>query len=476
MRNALFFRRHNRPLFSGSPQRSGKRRWLSMVVAVALGCAASGWGISQVWTSATAADGRASRISSAGSAASETLMAAFTPDPPTPSSPVRLERESLEKLAPQLGRAEARLIEIYQLIGRGEYRQALRQAETLVQDHPNFQLAQLIYGDLLSLQYRPVTQLGDVTDERPAAKEQLRNLREESVRRLRALAERPPQGHIPAQFLALSNQSRHAIAVDASRSRLYLFENTTPISGRDAPPQLKLLADFYISVGLAGIEKWVEGDKRTPLGVYHITSSLDPRNLPDLYGAGALPINYPNALDVQRGKTGSGIWLHGTPKDQFVRAPQASDGCVVLSNPDLERVLATVRTRTTPVIIAKELLWVEPATLQAQRDRFESQLRAWQQARSQGDLESLRGFYSERFQVQGRNLNQWWPRVQSELREGSRRPAQIKDLSVLHWRDSEETMVVTFGDVPLGQTSGVTRRQYWIREGSEWRIFFEGNT
>jgi hypothetical protein len=35
--------------------------------------------------------------------------------------------------------------------------------------------------------------------------------------------------------------------------------------------------------------------------------------------------------------------------------------------------------------------------------------------------------------------------------------------------------VVTFGEVPVGQTSGVTRRQYWIREGNDWRIFFEGN-
>jgi hypothetical protein len=235
------------------------------------------------------------------------------------------------------------------------------------------------------------------------------------------------------------------------------------------------VADFYISVGLSGIDKWVEGDKRTPLGVYYITSSLNPQNLPDLYGVGALPINYPNALDVQRGKTGSGIWLHGTPREQFVRAPQASDGCVVLSNPDLERVLATVRTRTTPVVIAKELHWVEPQALQADRDLFESHLRAWQNARVQGDLDGLRELYSERFQAQGRKLNQWWPRVESEVRNGFRRPTEIRDLSVLRWRDSEDTMVVTFGEVAVGQNNAVIRRQYWVREGTEWRIFFEGN-
>src|SRR3990167_6256921 len=233
--------------------------------------------------------------------------------------------------------------------------------------------AHLVHGDLLSLQARPVRQLGDVPDTKAqAAAEQLAALRDESHRRLRALIERPPQGSIPAQFLALSSQSRHAIAVDASRSRLYLFENLAPARpGADgfATPRLRLLGDFYISVGLQGIEKAVEGDKRTPLGGYYITSNLNPDNLPDLYGVGALPFNYPNPLVVPRGKTGSGIWLHGTPREQFVRAPLASDGCVVLSNPDLERLLSTVQIRTTPVVIAQSLEWVMPESLNAERDR-----------------------------------------------------------------------------------------------------------
>jgi L,D-peptidoglycan transpeptidase YkuD (ErfK/YbiS/YcfS/YnhG family) len=446
--------------------------WISVLV---IGAAVGGWGLKEVWSTANAADGKTAKQLSTGLPGTNAILAAFTPDSANQTDVLKLEADSLRDIVPQLGLAEARLIEIYQLIGNGEPRQALAKAESLVKDHPNFQLAQLVYGDLLSLQVRPVRQLGDVAEDRPAVREQLRNLREESRRRLRALAERPPEGAIPTQFLALSNQSRHAIAVDANRSRLYLFENVTPAQAQDTPPQLKLVADFYISVGLSGIDKWVEGDKRTPLGVYYITSSLNPQSLPDLYGVGALPINYPNALDVQRGKTGSGIWLHGTPREQFVRAPQASDGCVVLSNPDLERVLSIVRTRTTPVIIASELHWTTPQALQADRENFEIYLRAWQNARVQGDLDGLKDLYSERFQAQGRKLGQWWPKVESEVRAGFRRPIEIKDLSVLRWRDSDDTMVVTFGEVPVGQTTGVTRRQYWIREGGDWRIFFEGN-
>ena len=42
-------------------------------------------------------------------------------------------------IAPRDGQAEARLIEIYKLIGQAKTRPALALAEKLVTDHPNFQ-------------------------------------------------------------------------------------------------------------------------------------------------------------------------------------------------------------------------------------------------------------------------------------------------------------------------------------------------
>ena len=397
--------------------------------------------------------------------------------PPSPSGlvPQPLSEQSLARTLPKLGRAEARLIAVYHLIGQARPREALREAEALVRDHPNFQLAQLVLGDLLTMQTRPVRQLGDVADTKAlAAREQLDVLREQSRRRLVALTERPPEGSVPTQFLTLSTQSRHAIAVDASRSRLYLFENTAPASASRQAARMRLVADYYISVGLSGVDKLIEGDLRTPLGVYYITSSLDPKKLPDLYGAGALPINYPNALDVKRGKTGSGIWLHGSPSEQFARPPQASEGCVVLSNPDLQSLLARVSIRTTPVVIASELHWVQPEALDLDRQQFEASLENWRALKSTGDLDSLRRLYSERFDSQGQTLADWWPRVESDIKSKGPRELQIKDLSLLQWRDSDDTMVVTFGEVAEGARRGTTLRQYWIRENTEWKIFYEG--
>jgi len=365
------------------------------------------------------------------------------------------------------GAAEARLIEIYKLVGKARNRDALAKATELVTDLPNFQLAQLVYGDLLSAQTRPIKVFGDVPEatarEGSAA---LAELREESSRRIRALRERPAPGTIPSQFLALSQRSHHAIAVDASRSRLYLFENT--------PAGLSLVADYYISIGKAGTSKTAEGDQRTPLGVYYITSNLDPKSLKDFYGSGALPISYPNVLDSKRGKTGSGIWLHGTPPGQFARPPQATDGCVVLANPDLQHIIRTVAVRSTPVVIASQLQWIPQHTVREESKPFEVALHAWRNAKTSGDLQQILTFYTSDFTSNGKSLNQWTPTLKAELSETQGRTIQLKDVSYLRWTDTSDTMVVTFGEVADGARNGWTKRQYWMREGSQWKIFFEG--
>lgn len=365
------------------------------------------------------------------------------------------------------GVAEARLIEVYGLVGRGQNREALAKAQRLVEDLPTFQLAQLVYGDLLAAQTRPVKTVGDVPEEMAkSAAGALSELREESARRIKALKERPVPGTIPSQFLALSQKTRHAIAVDASRSRLYLFENSST--------GLVLVADFYISVGKAGISKAAEGDQRTPLGVYYITSNLDRKSLKEFYGSGALPINYPNILDAKRGKTGSGIWLHGTPPHQFSRPPLATDGCVVMANPDLDQIIKTVEVRSTPVVIASQLQWVEPRNMRAEGKPFEDTLHAWRNAKTAGNVDQILSFYTPDFSSNGKTLAQWTPVLKTELSKVQGRTIELKDVSYLRWTDTADTMVVTFGEVAEGVKTGLTKRQYWMRQGNQWKIFFEG--
>jgi hypothetical protein len=365
------------------------------------------------------------------------------------------------------GLAEARLIDIYRLIGDGRTRDALKRAEQLVADYPHFQLAQLVLGDLLSTRSRPIQNMGDVpAGLAQAGSQNLQALRAEAQLRIAAIKERPPIDSIPSQFVALSRRNKHAIAVDTAKARLYLFKNTATGT--------RLLADYYISVGKAGVSKDVEGDQRTPLGVYFITSKLDPKSLKDLYGSGALPVNYPNVLDLRRGKTGGGIWLHGTPSTQFTRAPQATDGCVAVANPDLTRIIETVEIRTTPVLIGKNFKWVRSTGASSERQAFRDILQTWARAKKRGQESALMEFYASDFSAEGRDLDQFSAGLRAEVAKLGKRAVRLNDVSLIRWTDEADIMVATFGEVLAGNKTGRTVRQYWQQRNNVWKIIYEG--
>jgi len=366
-----------------------------------------------------------------------------------------------------LAPAEARLLDIYRLIGQGHNRQALEKAEGLVKDIPTFQLAQLVYGDLLLSRVQALPTMGHAPADLTAkAPQKLEQLKVEAERRLAALKERPPAGALPAQFVELPSSTKHAIAVDASRSRLYLFEN--------GAHGMQLVAEHYVSIGRLGAEKSAEGDQRTPLGVYYITSRLEAKQLTDFYGVGALPLNYPNEYDRRQGKTGSGIWLHGVPSDSYARSPNSTDGCVVLANPELQSILARVQPRTTPVVIARNLQWVSNEATEGQRRNLQNLLEGWRVARASGDLNRLLAFYSPQFASGTKDLAQFKQVLERDVQVQRGKVLQLKDLAILSWKDKSDILVVTFGEVGEGQRTGAIKRQYWGKEGGLWKIFFEG--
>ena len=188
---------------------------------------------------------------------------------------------------------------------------------------------------------------------------------------------------------------------------------------------------------------------------------------------GALPINYPNMLDARRGKTGSGIWLHGTPSSQYARPPLATDGCLVLANNDLNFLLKTVEPKTTPVLIAQELEWLKAEYVAASHHHFEQAFLAWRSAKARGELSRTLSFYTPDFTSFGKDLKQWKAVLQKDMSSKNNKRLAYDNVSLLRWADHEEVIMVTFDElVPQGPS--VTKRQYWIRQASHWKIFFEG--
>lgn len=368
---------------------------------------------------------------------------------------------------------ESRLIAIYKLIGAGEARAALPLAAQLIKSFPNFQLGHLVYGDLLNMQIKPTSKLGDLPANlnKPLNVAALADLREESAQRVKALQDRPAAGTVPSQLLGLAARNKHVIAVDASKSRLYVLENSETGA--------RLVMDTYISVGKEGIGKYIQGDLKTPLGVYYLTSPVDPKTLAPLYGGGALPINYPNPLDQRLGKSGHGIWLHGTMPERYSRPVKATDGCVVMANPDLRKLMALVAVKTTPVIISSKLQWVKPEQLTAERSKFESTLVSWRDAKNSRKTDMLYNFYSSDFSAYGKSLAVWWPGTQQEIELSKQKPYQWREVTVLQWKPesadkTNNVMVVTYDEILPSRKQPVTKRQYWLQTGNQWKIFFEG--
>jgi len=238
-----------------------------------------------------------------------------------------------------------------------------------------------------------------------------------------------------------------------------------------------LLHDYYISSGKNGARKDREGDQRTPVGVYFVTGRLSPQKLPDRYGAGAFPINYPNVWDRRSGKTGSGIWVHGVPSDTYSRPPLASDGCVALSNTDLLALEPFLDIGQTPVVIAEDVAWIDPQQWRQQQERFTELLENWRQDWQSLDTARYLRHYSKAFNAQGKNYQAWAQYKQRVNAHKASLQVALSEVSVFHYPGESGVVVTTFQQNYRSNNfrDQVKKRQYWRQEvDGIWRIVYEG--
>jgi murein L,D-transpeptidase YafK len=362
---------------------------------------------------------------------------------------------------------EVMLIEVYKELAANRLRHAEQKVDALVEAFPNFRLGHLLRGDLLLMHTRPVTVLGAVPN---APEEKLRNLREEAKARLRYLRERPDPNLVPRVILQLRDDQKHALVVDTKRSRLYVYQNQRG--------QLKFVKDYYISQGKLGVNKLKEGDQKTPIGIYYITGHLPGARLPDFYGSGALPINYPNEWDKLHGRSGSGIWLHGTPSDSFSRPPLSSDGCVVLTNPDLHNLAESVEIGKTPVVIAESVEFVNKAKWEHDRNIAAKLVEGWRRDVAALNPTIVMENYSRQFKSdRGEDLATWFPKQHQIFNRVKDLSIKLRDVSYFFYPGRDDLIVSTFTqDVVIGKSkSSIRKRQYWSREGGQWKIIYELN-
>jgi murein L,D-transpeptidase YafK len=128
------------------------------------------------------------------------------------------------------------------------------------------------------------------------------------------------------------------IIVDKSDRTLWLMSGTTV---------LRTYRDIKLGDAPIG-KKQFEGDEKTPEGTY----TINGRNAGSRYHL-SLRVSYPNAADraaaARLGKSpGRDIFIHGQPNGSpLTRIPRDwTDGCIALSNSEIEQVWGLVKNGT----------------------------------------------------------------------------------------------------------------------------------
>jgi murein L,D-transpeptidase YafK len=348
---------------------------------------------------------------------------------------------------------------------QGKLDAALGDVEQVIRAMPNFKLAHLVRGDLLQAKARQISGFGNAPN---APHEEISDFQEEARVRLERYLSREDLPSQPDYLWQLEPGQHHAIVVDTSKSRLYLYRND---NGKP-----RYVADYYVTVGKNGTEKQTEGDKRTPIGVYFAGQQLAKKKLPDMYGDAAYPLSYPNEWDRRQGKNGHGIWLHGTPSDTYSRPPRASDGCVVLTNPDISALAPILQGGRTPVVIAGSDR-TPPDELKSQRESLKRALEQWRSNWERQDTDRYLAVYSRDFFSEGKDFATWADEKRRIQKTRVNARIILSNMSIFRYPDGKQQMaVVNFSQEFKSDrlNSRMNKRQYWLLEDGQWKILYEG--
>ncbi len=207
----------------------------------------------------------------------------------------------------------------------------------------------------------------------------------------------------------------YIILANKKNKTMYLLQNTTG--------KWKVLYTFSMGIGAQLGRKITAGDKRTPEGLYFIVERKEKRELSSIYGPLAYVLDYPNQQDRQEGRTGQGIWIHGTDPDSF---PGETKGCLEIANDQLLLLASFLKDGIgTPVLIVGEPEADDPllipdfemihknrekrfALLKRYEEEFKTLLENWEKAWESKDINRYKEFYdTSGFKSQGVGWKSW---------------------------------------------------------------------
>ncbi len=199
----------------------------------------------------------------------------------------------------------------------------------------------------------------------------------------------------PSNVLMLdSKYAHHVIVVEKATHKLHLYENDNSFP--------KLVKTYSTATGKFKGDKSVNGDHKTPEGIYTIYDFLSKEELlrrhgeyAKIYGSGAFPMDYPNFIDSRAGKSGGGIWLHSTDDDNRISKGLDSRGCVVLQNADLKDISQYIEINHTPIIVVQDIFFLSKLTWDRNRKDISDAVTKWSTAWENKDFAGYIASYDQ---------------------------------------------------------------------------------
>jgi murein L,D-transpeptidase YafK len=365
----------------------------------------------------------------------------------------------------QADNIENLLIKSLYEISAGELNDALSTLDEIIKQKPNFKLAHLIRGDIYQAYAHGISDFGSSSN---FSKDKIEDLKEEAKKRIESHLHNATD-IIDSPRVTLPQNIDNLIYVDTNKSRLYLFEI------RDHT--LIKIFDEYASIGKNGSGKNFEGDKKTPLGVYTLGEKIT-QPLSDFYGEGAFPIDYPNVYDKLLNKTGHGIWIHGTPKDTYSRAPKSSDGCIVISNENFNTLESILKNKQTKVILSKLSYdqYFDAENNIDKHNNFMSYFESWISNWTLKNYSEYIAFYDANAKYNSKVFEIWSSKKKKVFENTNDIQIAIDNLTIIDYPEEEEHVkyvefTQTYNSDLLKQTS--QKKQIWRKFNNEWKIISE---
>ena len=364
----------------------------------------------------------------------------------------------------QSEKAETELLQVIDFMRNGKNEEALAIAEKLSKNYPNFKLGKIIYADLLSSYLQKKPKLGSKSIDK-----ELNDLKNEAKARINFNSVYKNIDLLPESIIQLADNVPYAFLIELSKSRLYLVKNNNSVP--------EIIADFYVSIGKAGFNKKASGDNKTPIGVYKITSHLIDEDLPELYGDGAYPINYPNIWDKRSKKTGYGIWIHGVPRDVYSRPPLTSEGCIVTSNHTLRKLKPYTVIGKTPVVLVENIKWIKRNTWHQNKNSANKILEDWKETWESLDPHDFISQHSINFRSKKHDFEERVTHILRIIKNKTYIKVKIENLNLFYYPQNKNLIFSDFRQhyESNNYKTSSNKKLFWKKEkDGKWRILHEG--